>query len=513
MPMVQMPDGQTVNMPDRASPEQLQQLRMKVRSGAGRRMAPLPEADIPALPFLDRSMLSRMDNPDEKQAFLEHRYGKGSVSSDKKGLVVTVNGKRMRASTDVVSSFVGAAPQLSLGIAGALAGSELGPGGTIIGAGAGLAAGKTIEEGTKIATGVERKTPGEIARGVAVEGVAGAAGEGAGKALGLLRKLPLREKIFDITPETKSMTERVLKGGARPPPQSTIPSGRKFQRIAIIADKLSGPNKAIERANFGYLQDRVSGILDQAGVKGLAKSETMNRLAGSDSAMSFQQTGQVIQKATKALVDNAKTLGIKGKDLAYLQQVSATGKTPEQAWEWLVRPQETDRLERVMRLVGTGSPAAEAIQQRALRSLLADSLVRTESGEATNALMNSLKQFTPRQQKLLFPNGLADDIKLLAKETQFLFPEIKDPSMAGFTTGTIMQHAWYNRFYAQGTYAFGRAMIQKPWMIRRIAIGLKDTKTRQATKAAVRSMFYYGAMEMNNPNQDPGEIIPETKTE
>jgi hypothetical protein len=123
--------------------------------------------------------------------------------------------------------------------------------------------------------------------------------------------------------------------------------------------------------------------------------------------------------------------------------------------------------------------------------------------------MAALKQYTPRQQKLLFPGGIADDIKTLGKEIQFLYPQIKDPSMAGFTTGTIMQHVWYERFYAQGYYSLMRAFLQKPALIRRLAVGIKDSNTRVATRTALKDMFYYGAMEMNNPGTDPSTMIPE----
>jgi hypothetical protein len=474
--------------------------RLGADTGHGRRLAAGGDKDYPALPFTDRTVVASLDKPEEQKAYLEKKYGEGSVRTDRKGQYVDAGGKKMRVSTGLAAEVTAVSPELVLGTAGAAAGApEGGPIGAVAGAAAGGMAGKAIKEAVKSATGLQRQTPGEIVTSVERAGEANAIGEGSGKALGLLRKIPGRAMVFGTTPETKAMTDKMLKGGARPPPASTTPDARKLQRITILADKLSGPNKNIDRANFGYLQDRASEILNKAGVTGAAKDETMKRLTQAESAMSFQDTGKLIQNNAKYMLST-----VKGKDLAYLKELSANSKTPEDAYRWLVSPGQTDRLERFVKVMGKNSAVVDAVQQRALRELLSGALVRTETGEATGALEKSLSQFTTKQQRMLFPNGLDKDIRTVAKEIGFLYPKIKDPAMAGFTAGTIMQKVWYDRFYAQATYAMLRAFIQKPAIIRRLAIGLDGSQpSRQAAKKAIKGMFYFGALETTEKGQDP----------
>ena len=484
--------------------------RMAPRTEKGRRMA-APES-MPVVGFLDRSVLSSLDKDEERKVYLERKYGPGSVASDKKGLVVTIGGKKFRAGTDIVSDVVSKAPELALGTAGAVASSAGGPVGTVLGAAGGAMAGKGIKEAVKSATGLQRQSTAEVAGSVVKEGIATGIGEGAGRAvMGAASRLsrgPLPSFFAGQTPESRAMTERVLGGGARPPAQSALPTARKIQRISILADKISGPSKSIDRANIGYLQDRADGILDRAGVKGAAKDETMSRLTTTNqAAMSFQDVGKLIQNNSQLMLHQA---GVGTKGGAYLKILANKSKSPEDAYSWLVAPGQGDRLERFTRIMGENSVVVEAVRQRALRHLLSGALDRAESGEAVGALEKELSQFTSKQQKILFPKGLADDLKLFANEVQFLYPKLKDPAMAGFTAGTIMQRVWYNRFYAQGYYSLMRGALQSPTMIRRLAIGFRgDSAQREAARTAIREMFYFGALEATNPGKDPSDALQE----
>jgi hypothetical protein len=529
MPAVQLADGTSISMPDKPTGQDIAKLKQVqaiattrasqgkrvsgTGTGEGRRVGRQNVKDYPELPFSDRTVVAAMDKPEESRAYLEKKYGEGSVSQDKRGLVVTVGGKKMRVSTGIAADITAQAPEMVLGTAGAIAGeaSPLGPVGAVMGAFAGGMAGKGIKEDIKTATGLNRQTPGEQGKSVMMAGASMAAGEGAAKGVGLLRKIPGREMVFGTTPETKAMTDKMLKAGARPPPQSTMPDAKKLQRAVILAQKLTGPNKTIERANYGYLQDHADSILTKAGVGGTAKDETLRRLnqAVPDSAMSFQDTGKLIQNNSRYML--GPQTQVKGKSAAYLKSLAAKTKTPEQAYHELVTPGETDRLDRFVSVMGKNSTVVQAVQQRALREVLSGAMVRSEQGEAKGALEASLGQFTKKQQKLLFPGGLDKDLKTLGKEIQFLYPAIKDPAMAGFTAGGILQKVWYDRFYAQGTYAFMRMAIQNPAVMRRLAIGLDGTQpARVAAKKAIKEMFYLGALEMGSPNQDPADI-PQAK--
>lgn len=481
---------------------------------------------LPSLPFLDRTILTAIDDPEAKQNFLEKKYGKEAVSKDKNGFVVTVGGKKMRADESLGTHIAADAPETTFGIVGAVEGATLGTAaggpvggfaGGVAGAAAGAGTGRLVKEGVKAVTNVEGKDPKALAASVGEAAKSGAEGEvigrGVGAAVGKMTRGPLPGFVTGATQETRQMTERVVAGGARPPAISTMPDARKIQRVAILADKLSGPSQTIDRANMGYLHERASGILDRAGVAGASKNDAMSRLEQQTSRLSSQETGKLIQSTARMMVAPGQTT----KQSAYLRQLIGTSKTPEAAYRQLVQPGETDRLERFVKVMGNNSAVVGAVQQQALRELMAGVMDRATSfgvggstSEMTNSLARELSQFTPKQQRMLFPNGLDQDLHTLAREMKFLYPGVKDPAMAGLTAGAIMQHAWYQRWYAQATYAIGRAFLQNPSVIRRLAVGFRGTSPqRTAAQTALREMAYFGALEVNHPNQDPEQAAPQ----
>jgi len=469
------------------------------------------------LPFTHQAILSMMDNKAERQAFLEQQYGKGSVTEDSKGLIVKgKDGKMYRGSSSFMATLVGDAPETTLGIAGAAEGAAggavAGPAGAFVGAVggaiAGAAGGKTIKEGAKAAAGLYRKTPGEYARTIVGAGEAGAEGEVGGRvvggAIGKLTRGPLPKLITGATDETRTMTDKVLKGGARPPAQSTMPDAKKLQRIAILADKLSGPSKAIDRANRGYLKDAAGKILDKVGLRGGVKQSTLKSMEGTEAALNTQQTGQMIQQAaltTLHSIQGSKQVG--GRKIeAYLKSLAQNSRSPEDAYNWLVHGGQTDRLDQFFRIMGKNSQVTEAVQQQALRHAFAGAM--EEAGEGgMKGISGWMAQFTDKQQKLLFPGGLHEDLRTLDKEIKFLYPGMKDPSMAGMTSGAMMQKKFYERWYHQGVGALYRAFLQNPTVIRRLAIGFKgDSRQRMAARTGLREMFYFGALEASEPDLD-----------
>lgn len=469
------------------------------------------------LPFTHQAILSMMDNKDERKAFLEQTYGKGSVSEDSKGLIVRgKDGKPLRASSGFFASLVGDAPETVLGIAGAAeggaSGAIAGPVGAFVGAVggamAGAAGGKTLKEGAKAAAGMYRKSAGQYARTIAGAAEGGAEGEIGGKviggAVGKLTRGPLPSLFTGANAESRAMTERTLAGGARPPAQSTMPDARKLQRIAILADKISGPSKSIDRANKGYLFQSADKILTKAGLRGGSKQSTLKSMEGLDTALTTQQTGQMIQQAaltTLHSVQGSKQVGGR-KVEAYLKSLAQNGRSPEDAYNWLVHGGQTDRLDQFIRIMGKNSQVTQAVQQQALKHVFAGAM--EEAGEGgMKGLKGWMSQFTEKQQKLLFPNGLDSDLKMLDKEINFLYPGVKDPAMAGFKGGSVMEKKFYERWYHQGVGALYRAFLQQPAVIRRLAIGFKgDSVQRAAARNGLREMFYFGAIEASEPDLD-----------
>lgn len=494
-----------------------------VMTEAGRRIKSMLPSDYPALPFMDRTILSQMSNKDEAKAFLEKKYGTGSVSEDKKGLVVTVDGKKMRARSGMLESLVGSAPKTALGIAGAVGGAELGPGGSFAGAGVGMAAGQAIEEGVKSATGVQRKTPGGIVGSVADAAVAGVEGEATGRAI----KTPLSRMTRGPLPNWITGTRQDVPGGlsgkertdlitdltgkgAHLQPQATMPGSRVFARHALMADKIVGRDVKAEQSNLEVLKGEVSKVLDKAGVKGSAKSETMGRLEGATSEMDFQQTGQMVQYKAKFLLDKLQAAAKSGgrkppvKDIAYLTQLAAPGAKPVDIYDLVTRKGETDMMERFFKLAGD-KPGKEsdvviAIRQRAVRQILAGALKRSQSGEAVGAIDAELSQFTVKQQRMLFPGGLDNDLRLLSKQAQIVFPHIEDPGKGGIAAGEILGRSaikfpkvWKSRLVRQGYEAMWRTFLTSPSTAQRLAVGFRgDSAQRIAARNSLRAILYSG---------------------
>lgn len=481
-----------------------------------------PVQKLGQMPFTHQAVLASMDNKQEKIAFLEKEYGPGSVTEDKRGLIVKgKDGKMLRASSGFWANVVSEAPETVLGMGGAALGAAegaiAGPAGAFTmavgGAMAGATAGKGIKEAVKGATGTFRKTPGQLGRALAGAAEGGAAGEIGGRVVGpVLSRLtrgPLPGLVTGATAETRAMTERTLAGGARPPAASTMPDARKLQRIALLADKLSGPSHGIDRANRGYLHERADAILRRAGLGGGRRSATVRSMSETQPTLSTQQTGQMIQSSARTALQqfaasNLTPTGQTVKAIAYLRQLdAAAARTPEDAYKWLVQRGQTDRLQKFIGVTGgLRSPVAQAVQNQALRHLLAGAMMETVENKGMAGISKGLEQFTEAQQRILFPNGLHEDLRLLDREIKFLYPAAKDPAMAGFTAGSVMQKKFYERWWHQGVGFLYRGILQQPATIRRLAVGFRGTSPqRTAAKAALKEMFYFGAIEASEPSE------------
>src|SRR5216683_8298940 len=190
MPVVAMPDGTQVDMPDKADPTtlaRLQKMQATQPSPAANKrasllsagmpksyvdqLAPGPKESLPwgepnkGLDFTDKVGIQAHDMTDETKLFLEKRYGKGSVKlywGDKSNngvprMTVKKDGKEIEVRKDVgmLAELAGDSPMLAgmaiYGAAGSRLGSVAGwPGAVIggaIGAGTGAVAGYIVREG------------------------------------------------------------------------------------------------------------------------------------------------------------------------------------------------------------------------------------------------------------------------------------------------------------------------------------------------------------------------------
>lgn len=194
----------------------------------------------------------------------------------------------------------------------------------------------------------------------------------------------------------------------------------------------------------------------------------------------------------------------------FLSTLANPKQTPEDALRWITQPGQGARLEQAAKFFGEQSEQMQGVRGAALRQLVDGTITNAVKGEGSKALIDTLSQYTERQQKLLFPNGLDEDLRLFGKEIEFLFPSEGDPAMAGFAAGSVLEKGFIRRNWIIGKSTLLRSIITQPGVIRALAIGLRGTsKTREATRHAIQQMAYFGALELSDdddggPNEQSG---------
>ena len=167
----------------------------------------------------------------------------------------------------------------------------------------------------------------------------------------------------------------------------------------------------------------------------------------------------------------------------------------DRAYDLMVKPGGESRLESVVQFFGEKSPTVAAIRQYALKDAMSSAIVEMPSSATTIAgtsLDSYLNRFSKRQQELLFPNGLADDMRTLSKESKYLFPWMTKSGEQDF--GASLQAASIKAkvpFSLHADYRYLRAklfgfMADRPSLIRAFAGSAKmpDTPAGRAMKQA-----------------------------
>jgi hypothetical protein len=123
--------------------------------------------------------------------------------------------------------------------------------------------------------------------------------------------------------------------------------------------------------------------------------------------------------------------------------VNGTPVQVDRALYRIISPGQEAVTESVARELGVDSPQWQLVQRYALQRLLSGAtqdirgLQKTIAGDAINKV---LSRYTPRQQELLFPGGLADDLRTLAREAKYLFPNDQRDMASSFAARNIQLH-------------------------------------------------------------------------
>lgn len=190
----------------------------------------------------------------------------------------------------------------------------------------------------------------------------------------------------------------------------------------------------------------------------------------------------------------------------FLAALSDPKKMPDVALDWIVKPAQESRLMQAFEFFGEGSPQVTSIRQAALRDLLQRASATTETGVgrrvSAEGIEKAMQQLTTKQQEMLFPNGLADDIRLVAQETKFLYPFQELDLEAGRAAGVIK--ALPLVVYAPIAAYLGvmNRIFGDPKVVRFLALGLRgDSKARETAIRAVRVLSRTSALGMQGDTQ------------
>lgn len=191
----------------------------------------------------------------------------------------------------------------------------------------------------------------------------------------------------------------------------------------------------------------------------------------------------------------------------YLSALANPKAIPEDALKIIVQPRNESRLEHAFQFFGEQSPQVAQIRKAALLDLMSKASTTAEGAAARRidptGLENALKQFTEKQQEMLFPNGLADDIRLVAQETKFLFPHKEGDMSAGLASGTVKALPLPLYYATIAVPAGVQYILSRPQVIRYLALGLRGGgEARQATLQLMRDGIRNLALTTNPDRED-----------
>ena len=192
----------------------------------------------------------------------------------------------------------------------------------------------------------------------------------------------------------------------------------------------------------------------------------------------------------------------------YLSELANGGPSVDDAIGYVLRPGQEARLMEAQRFFGDTSPQMAAVRKQALKELLNSAITRTETGAGTqvvgDGIDQALRRWTPRQQEIMFPNGLADDMRRLAQEIRFMFPRRGDQIGGALIAGAVKNLPLPARIPAMAYYEGMGWIFSQPSVVRAIANGLQPGAKKAATREAIRMIFREAAVgELPHPNEEP----------
>jgi len=281
--------------------------------------------------------------------------------------------------------------------------------------------------------------------------------------------------------------QNLLKGATRPDGQI---SGMKLLRV--LADRKQANGIDITKLVYG---DKMAGQLRELAEGLAARNEKLDPT---------NLTPSTLKDAVTAL--RAREGALKQfKKEDFLGTLADPRKTPEDVYTYLMRPGQETLLEHAVGFFEKqqpNGPAVTALRQHFVTSLTDRLRLNLMKGEGPQDITSMLRGYTQRQRALLLPNGLDKDLMTIDENIKFLFPQEGANFAGALAAGAIQRKNVVTRFTQQAIAAGMRMIVTHPSMIRRFALGLEDTKTRAATRLALRSLITSSAIGVAEPDDD-----------
>ena len=213
--------------------------------------------------------------------------------------------------------------------------------------------------------------------------------------------------------------------------------------------------------------------------------------------------------ALRTSVENLKAAEKASDDFMRKNALSLLARpkgNPEKVYQTLVDPKNGKLLKDAVALIGDNSPQIQAVRQTALKQVFAHAKMFVAQGIPDNALTKALNEYTPEQQKILFPNGMAGDLKLLGQMITHLMKNLSDESMAGMSSGFILRRNFMVRIPLQAPILIYQMLASQRPVIRYLSIGLRSGgKAHKAAKDILESLIRYGAVSPEEQRETSGD--------
>lgn len=200
----------------------------------------------------------------------------------------------------------------------------------------------------------------------------------------------------------------------------------------------------------------------------------------------IQNPGQISQKlAEAASKERALDNFVKNNPVGAL--ASNDPHVIDRAVKTIATPGKEKVTKDALNIIGRGTPEWQRVTHWAMIDLFEGAIKKTPAGQTEilgKDVLTKLNSYTKEQQEMLFPNGLAEDIRTLGEDVFALFPRGGDLAM-GFSAGSVTNTSIFNlrqlwkqmRFYTIGGIADSQAYLALVADLKRVHPNWEGIKT------------------------------------